>query len=242
MSAASAGGDAAGREIHDGKTVILPDRPHEIERRAKSFGFLTELILAQGTNMRNPLIHFPHMVHGLNDVAGTRFALGSDHGGSLCYAAQSLSDIPGTADERHPEFGLVDMIHVIRGRKHFAFIDIVNLNGLEELRLDKVSDAALGHDRNRDSFLDAADHGGIRHARDTARGADIRGNSFQRHDGTGSGVLSDLRLLGGCNVHDNAALEHLGKLAVQCRAVFLFFCHMSVLPVDFFCGGHSTSF
>ena len=65
--------------------------------------------------MRNPLIHFPHMVHGLNDVAGTRFALGSDHGGSLCYAAQSLSDIPGTADERHPEFGLVDMIHVVRG-------------------------------------------------------------------------------------------------------------------------------
>ena len=97
-----------------------------------------------------------------------------------------------------------------------------------------MSDAALGHDRNRDSFLDAADHGGIRHTRDTARGADIRGNSFQRHDGTGSGLLSNLRLLGGCNVHDNAALEHLGKLAVQCRAVFLFFCHMSVLPVDFF--------
>ena len=52
---------------------------------------------------------------------------------------------------------------------------------------------------------------GSRHARDAARGADVRGHALERHDGDGAGILGDLGLLGRDDVHDDAALEHLGE-------------------------------
>ena len=54
------------------------------------------------------------------------------------------------------------------------------------------------------SFLNA------RHARHAAFRADIGGHSFQRHDRGGPGVFGDLSLVGGDDVHDDAALEHFG--------------------------------
>jgi hypothetical protein len=36
------------------------------------------------------------------------------------------------------------------------------------------------------------------------------GDPLKSHDGDGAGVLGDLGLLGGDDVHDDAALEHLG--------------------------------
>ena len=46
-------------------------------------------------------------------------------------------------------------------------------------------------------------------------GADVGGHPLQRHDGDGAGVLGDLRLLGGDDVHDDAALELLGHAALD---------------------------
>ena len=55
------------------------------------------------------------------------------------------------------------------------------------------------------------DHARLGHAGDAAHLADVRGDALQGHDGHGAGLLGDLGLLGVGDVHDDAALEHLGQ-------------------------------
>ena len=45
------------------------------------------------------------------------------------------------------------------------------------------------------------------------------GHALERHDGDGAGVLGDLRLLGVDDVHDDAALEHLGEADLDAEGV-----------------------
>ena len=52
---------------------------------------------------------------------------------------------------------------------------------------------------------------GIGHAGDAAGLADVGRDALERHDGDGAGILGDLGLIGGDDVHDDAALEHLGE-------------------------------
>ena len=85
----------------------------------------------------------------------------------------------------------------------------------EDLGLDEVPDAGLGHHRDRDGGLDAIDHLGIAHPRHAAVTADVGRHPLERHDGAGPGVLGDARLLGRDDVHDDAALEHLGQAALD---------------------------
>ena len=44
--------------------------------------------------------------------------------------------------------------------------------------------------------------------------ADVGGHALERHDGAGAGVFGDLGLLGVGDVHDDAALEHVGETAL----------------------------
>ncbi len=41
--------------------------------------------------------------------------------------------------------------------------------------------------------------------------SDVGGHPFEGHHGDGSGVLGDLGVLSSDDVHDDAALEHLGE-------------------------------
>lgn len=43
---------------------------------------------------------------------------------------------------------LVDVIVIIRRSKDFTFVDVVDLQLLENLRFHEVADPNLGHDRN----------------------------------------------------------------------------------------------
>ena len=61
----------------------------------------------------------------------------------------------------------------------------------------------------------AVDHVGVAHPGDAALGADVGGDPLERHHRDGAGVLGDLRLLGGDDVHDHAALQHLGHAALD---------------------------
>jgi hypothetical protein len=56
---------------------------------------------------------------------------------------------------------------------------------------------------------------GVAHPGDATLGADVGGHPLERHHGDGAGVLGDLGLLGGDDVHDHAALEHLGHAALD---------------------------
>ena len=63
------------------------------------------------------------------------------------------------------------------------------------------------------AVLDLADLLRIGHARDAAVAPDVRRHALERHDGAGARLLGDPRLLGVDDVHDDAALEHLGEAA-----------------------------
>ena len=62
--------------------------------------------------------------------------------------------------------------------------------------------------------------------RETACRADVSRNALERHDGTRTGLLRNLRLLRRRDVHDDAALEHLGELLVEFIAIVELFCHI----------------
>ena len=66
-----------------------------------------------------------------------------------------------------------------------------------------------------DRGLDPLDHLRIAHARHAAVAADVGRHPLEGHHGAGAGVLGDLGLLGRDDVHDDAALEHLGEAALD---------------------------
>jgi hypothetical protein len=119
--------------------------------------------------------------------------------------------------ERHREGPLVDVVGVVGRGQHLGLVDVVDAQRLQHLRLDEMTDACLGHDRDRHRADDGVDHVRVAHARHAALGTDVGRHPLERHDGDGAGVLGDLRLLGGDDVHDDAALEHLGHAALDPR-------------------------
>ena len=130
-------------------------------------------------------------------------------------AAERLAEVRAAADERHRELPLVDVVLEVGGRQHLGLVDVVDLERLQDLRLGEVADAALGHHRDRDGLLDALDHVRVGHAGDAAVAADVGRDALERHDGARACLLGDLRLLGVDDVHDHAALEHLGEAALD---------------------------
>jgi hypothetical protein len=114
----------------------------------------------------------------------------------------------------------------------FALVDEVDPQVLQDLGLGKVPDTRLGHDRDRDGADNLLDQAGLGHARHSALGADHRGHTFQRHNGSGAGPLGDDGLLGAHHVHDDAALKHLGQTQLQPQCCptgvgSVCFCHLS---------------
>ena len=110
-----------------------------------------------------------------------------------------------------------------------ALVDVVDLYGLQDLRLDNVADAALGHNGDGDCLLDALDHLGVRHPGHPSGGADVRRDPLKGHDRARAGLLSDPRLLGRGDVHDDAALQHLCQLLVEPVPLLESFRHKSCI-------------
>ena len=110
---------------------------------------------------------------------------------------------------------LVDVVRDVGRRQHLGLVDVVDLERLQDLRLDEVADAALRHHRDRHGLLDLRDHRRVGHAGDAAVAPDVGRHALERHHRDGAGVLGDLRLLGVDDVHDHAALEHLGEAALD---------------------------
>ena len=92
----------------------------------------------------------------------------------------------------------------------------------QHLRFDKVADAALGHDGNRDRVHDLQDQFRIAHARHAALRANVRRDALQRHDGARARLFRDLGVLGRDHVHDDAALEHLRQAALDDDTSYIF--------------------
>ena len=113
---------------------------------------------------------------------------------------------------------LVDVMRLIGRGENFGFIDVVDAKLFQNLRFDKMADAAFGHNRDGHGFHDFADHFRRGHAGDAALGADLGGNAFERHDGDGASLFGNLRLFDGDDVHDDAAFKHFGKANFEAGA------------------------
>ena len=84
-------------------------------------------------------------------------------------------------------FPLVDVVGVVGGREHLGFVDVVDAEALQDLSLNEVADAGLGHHRNTDRGNDPLDEVRVAHSRDAALGADVGGHPLQCHDRDGPG-------------------------------------------------------
>ena len=98
------------------------------------------------------------MVRAARVLRCGRLHRGADHGGALGNAAQGLAQVATAADEGHLEGVLVDVVDVVGRGEHLRLVDVVDAQGLQDLRLHKVANAGLGHDRDGDRRLDGLDH------------------------------------------------------------------------------------
>ena len=193
------------REIGDGELAGFGDHLDQFVGRAVLFGFGVEFFFAEDGEDFHLLHDLADVLDGVDYVAGAGLALGADHGRAFGDAAQGFSEIARAADEWDVEGVLVDMVSFVGGREHFGFVDVVDAEFLQNLRFGKMSDAALGHDRDGHGGHDLANLFRRGHARNAAFGADLRGDALEGHDGDGSGFFGDGGLLGVGDVHDDAA-------------------------------------
>ena len=107
------------------------------------------------------------------------------------------------------------MVGLVRRSEHLRLVDVVDLERLEDLRLDEVPDPRLGHHRDGDRLLDLLDHLRVRHPGHTAVLADVGRHALERHHRGRAGLLGDPGVLGRDHVHDHAALEHLGEAGLD---------------------------
>ena len=199
----------------------MPAAGHFLDQFVRCLQFLrgdVELVLGKRGKPGNLSADLAHVHGGVGNITRSRLPLGTDHGGALVDPAERFAQVSGTADEGNGELPLVDVVGVVGRGQDLGLVNVVDAEGLQDLGLDEVSDAGLGHDGNGDGVDDAVDHVRIAHPGDTALRADVCRNPFQGHNGNGAGVFGNPCLFGGDDVHDDAALEHLSHAALHTAA------------------------
>ena len=101
-----------------------------------------EFLLAQHGEGSHFFHDLAHVLDGVDHVAGAGFALGADHGRAFGDAAQGFAQIARAADKGGREGVLVDVVSFVGGGEHFALVDEVDAELLQDLRFGKVADAA----------------------------------------------------------------------------------------------------
>ena len=157
------------------------------------------------------------MAHSFDHIAGAGFALGADHRRAFADAAQRFTQVAAAANKGHLEVVLVDMVRFIGRGEHFRLIDVIDPDRFQDLRLDKVTDAAFRHHRDRDRIHDLQDQFGVAHARHAAVGADIRRNTLQRHHCYCASFLCNAGMLRCDYIHNHATLQHLRQAFLDCK-------------------------
>src|ERR687889_1252547 len=114
------------------------------------------------------------------------------------------------AHERHLEDRLVYVVRLVGRREDLRLVDVVNLQRLQNLRLDEVSDTGLRHHRDAHGLLNTPYHLRVAHSCDPTLSPYISRHSLQRHHRNSPRLLGYPGLLGVHHVHDDPALEHLG--------------------------------
>jgi len=176
-----------------------------------NLGSVVELFVAEDGEGFDFADDLAHVLDGVDDVTGTGFAFGADHGCAFGDAAEGFAKVARAADEGRGEGVLVDVVDLIGRGEDFGLVDEVDAQGLQDLRFDEVADARLGHDGDGDGADDLLDELGAGHAGYAAFGADHGRDALECHDGDGASLFSDAGLFDVHDVHDDAAFEHLGE-------------------------------
>src|SRR3989442_9971243 len=214
-------GDAAGGEIRHRQFARARHLPHQLERCAQLFRLVHQFVFAQGGEPADVADDRANVAHRLDHIARACFALGADHRRALGNPPQRLTQVARPADKGHTEIMLPDVVLLIRGCQHLAFVDEVHLQRLEHLRLSKMPDAHLGHHWNGDRLHDFADDPRRSHPRDAAFLADVGRHALERHHRAGSRLLGDARLLGRGEVPDHTAIYLLLQSVLHAPQVVL---------------------
>ena len=155
------------------------------------------------------------MLGRLRDIPGAGLTLRADHCGTLSDASERFAKVGCPTNKGHRVAPLVDVVHVVGGAQNFGLVDVVNLEGLENLGLDKMPNASLRHHRDRHGVDNSLDEIGVAHTSDTTLRTDIGRYTLESHNCDSSGVLGNASLLRGYDVHDDATLQHLSKTALD---------------------------
>lgn len=86
------------------------------------------------------------------------------------------------------------MVNLISHSQNLTLINIINLQSLQNLRLNEVPDTSLGHDGDGDGVFDLSDHDGVGHAGYAAVATDVGRDAFEGHHGAGASGLGDFGL------------------------------------------------
>ncbi len=202
-------GDPARGEVDDRQAAHLADHAQDVDRGVHLLAHPHELALRRGKHSADLLVQEAHVPHGLDDVPGPRLPLGADHRCALRDPATGLSEVTRPAHERDRERPLVHVEARVGRGEDLGLVDVVDLERLQDLRLDEVADPDLGHHRDRDGLHDLLHPRRVGHSGDPALGADVGRDAFEGHHGDRARSLRDPRLLGGGDIHDHPALEHL---------------------------------
>jgi len=191
--------------------------------RAKFLGIGHQFFFGHGLQAANIAQNLAGMAHSLDHVAGAGFAFGAHHGCAFANAAQGFAQVAAAADKRHIESVLVNVKRLIGGGQDFGFVNIIHTERLQDLRLNKMTDAAFSHYGDGDGIHDFEDEFGIAHASHAALGADIGGDAFERHYGAGTGFFGNPGLFGGDHIHNHAAFKHLSQSLLDRKGADLLF-------------------
>ncbi len=210
--------DTARREIHDRQTAKFLRLFHQRIRRPDILGIGHQLLIRHQLQAPNLAQDGARVAHGLDHVTRARLAFRADHGRTLANATQRFTQIAAATHKRHLEGVLVDVVILVRRGQDFALVHIVDTNGLENLRLDKVADTRLCHHGNGHRLDNFFDHAGVRHACHATVNADVGRHALERHHSHGTRFFRNHSLVGRDHVHDHAALEHLRQTGLHLEA------------------------
>lgn len=131
--------NTASSEVDNGQTAELGSLAEQLVGGLELTGKGAELRLGvsaggvDSAGAGNLGVDGAHVLNGLDDVAGTGFTLGADHGSTLGDAAQGLAQVAAAADEGNLEGGLGNVVDIVGGGQDFRLVDVVDTNGLENL-------------------------------------------------------------------------------------------------------------